>query len=307
MKLIHLTDLHFTPPGIDHLGCQPRRRLEQAIESINADHDDAAWVVITGDLAALGQSAAYEELKACLGDLRVPYRLGLGNGDHRARFRAVFRDAEVDENGFVQSVVETRAGRLLLLDTLEQGVHWGELCERRLAWLARQLEQGGDAPVFLFMHHPPFPIGIKLIDSLALKNADRLAALLDGKNIRHVFLGHAHRPASGSWRGIPFTILRSTVSQFALRLGSKPPLRCYEAPFYAVVLIDDGQVVVHFHDYSYDGPTFPYKPVPNVVVDDETRASDFQRSIVSAALRPDREAREKDSDVEQNFGPVSKN
>ncbi|MCG8593051.1 MAG: phosphodiesterase [Kiloniellales bacterium] len=286
LKLIHLTDLHFTPPGIGHLGCQPRRRLEAAVESINTEHGDAAWVVITGDLAALGQSAAYEELKACLAELRVPYRLCLGNGDHRARFRAVFRDVEVDDTGFVQSVVETPAGRLLLLDTLVQGVHWGELCERRLAWLSRQLEQGGAAPVFLFMHHPPFPIGIKLIDSLSLKNADRLAALLDGRNIRHMFLGHAHRPVAGSWRGIPFTILRSTVSQFALRLDSDQPLRCYESPFYAVVLIDEAEVIVHFHDYGYDGAVFQYDTVPNVVVDDETRAADFQQSMVSAASRP---------------------
>lgn len=277
LKLIHLTDLHFTPPGVDHLGCQPRQRLEAAIASINAEHGDAAWVVITGDLAALGQSAAYEELKACLGDLRVPYRLCLGNGDHRGRFRAVFRDVQFDEAGFAQSVVETAAGRLLLLDTLVQGVHWGELCEDRLAWLADRLGQGGGAPVFLFLHHPPFPIGIKLVDSLSLRNAERLAALLEGKAVRHMFLGHAHRPVAGSWRGIPFTILRSTVSQFALRLDSDRPVRCYEAPQYAVVLIDEGHVVVHFHDYGYDGPTFEYKPVPNVVVDDEARAADFQR------------------------------
>ncbi len=277
LKLIHLTDLHFTPPGIDHLGCSPRRRLAAAIASVNAEHGDAAGVVITGDLAALGQTAAYEELKACLEDLRVPYRLCLGNGDHRERFRAVFGDVEVDEDGFVQSVVETPAGRLLLLDTLAQGVHWGELCERRLAWLTRQLAQGGGAPTYLFMHHPPFPIGIGLIDSLRLRNAERLAALLEGRNVRHMFLGHAHRAVAGSWRGIPFSILRSTVSQFALHLDTDQAARCYEAPFYAVVLIDDEQVIVHFHDYSYDGPTFRYTPVPNVIVDDETEATAFQQ------------------------------
>ena len=70
------------------------------------------------------------------------------------------------------------------------------------------------------------------------------------------------------------------MSQFALRFDSDRPARCYEAPQYAVVLIDEGQVVVHFHDYGYDGPTFDYKPVPNVVVDDETRAAEFQKTSV---------------------------
>ena len=277
LKLIHLTDLHFTPPGIDHLECEPRQRLEQAIESINAEHGDAAFVVITGDLAALGQAAAYEDLKDCLSALRVPYRLCLGNGDHRTRFRETFPEIEVDENGFVQSVVETAAGRLILLDTLCQGVHWGELCALRLAWLSRQLEASGSSPLFLFMHHPPFPIGIDLLDGLRLRDADRLAALLEGRTVRHIFLGHAHRPVVGSWRGIPFSILRSTVSQFALRLGNARPARCYEPPFYAVTLLSKDDVIVHFHDYSYDGPVVAYEPVPDIVVDDEAAAADFQK------------------------------
>lgn len=276
LKLIHLTDLHITPSGTEHLGCCPRQRLEGAIESINREHADAEWVIITGDLTALGQTSAYNELHERLAMLRVPYRLCLGNGDHRRRFRAVFSDVEVDDNGFVQSVVETREGRLVLLDTLHQGAHWGTLCDDRLGWLARQLEAGGTKPHFLFMHHPPFHIGIALLDELSLRNPEQLAAILKDRNIGHLFLGHAHRPIAGSWRGIPFTVLRSTVSQFALKLDAKEPARCHEPPMYGVVLIDDGHVVVHFHDYAYDGPIAAYDPVPDVIVDDEAVATAYQ-------------------------------
>lgn len=276
LKLIHLTDLHMTPPGVEHLGCCPRRRLEGAIDSINREHADAEWVIVTGDLTALGQSSAYHELKACLDALRMPYRLCLGNGDHRGRFRSVFADAAVDDNGFVQSVIETREGRLVLLDTLHQGAHWGALCADRRRWLARQLDADGTAPHFLFMHHPPFSIGIGLLDELSLKDPGQLAAILARGNVRHLFLGHAHRPIAGSWRGVPFTVMRSIVSQFALTLDTDQPARCLEPPMYGVVLIDDGQVVVHFHDYAHDGPVTAYRPVPDVIVDDEAVATSYQ-------------------------------
>ena len=278
MKLIHLSDLHVTPPGVRHLGYLPRRQLETAIASVNAEHSDASLVVITGDLAALGQSAAYGELKECLQTLSVPYRLCLGNGDHRARFRAAFPDAPVDEHGFVQSFVDTEQGRLLFLDTLAPGDHWGELCAKRLAWLEQRLEEAGDRPVFIFMHHPPFPVGIRLVDRLALRSAAAFADILRGRNVRHMFFGHLHRPIAGSWQGIPVSVVRSTVSQFALLLGTDQAARCYETPFYAVVLIDESQVIVHFHDYTYMGPMIPYAPVPAVIVDDENVAYRFQEA-----------------------------
>lgn len=282
LKIIQVTDLHLTPPGIQHVGCDPRQRLDAAIASINAEHADADLVVITGDLAALGQATAYQQLRECLAELRLPFRLCLGNGDHRARFRAAFPDVPADESGFVQSAVQIDGQHLVFLDTLAaDGSHSGELCDARLSWLKHRLDEIGAAPVLLFLHHPPFPIGIPLLDSLALKSPERLASVLAGRNIRHMFLGHLHRAIAGSWNGIPFSVLRSTVSQFSLRLGVDPASRCLEAPFYAIALVSPDSVVVHFHDYTYEGPVIEYSPVPAVIVDDESIAYTFQQADAS--------------------------
>ncbi|MCC8944216.1 phosphodiesterase [Bradyrhizobium sp. Arg62] len=282
MKIVQVTDLHLTPPGVQHIGCDPQKRLKAAIASINAEHSDAELVVFTGDLAALGQAAAYEQLRNCLAELKVPYRLCLGNGDHRTRFRSSFPGVMVDDNGFVQSTAEIGGHHLIFLDTLAtDGNHWGELCDARLSWLRARLDEIGKAPILLFLHHPPFAVGIPLLDSLALRAPERLASVLVGKNIRHMFFGHLHRPIAGSWNGIPFSVLRSTVSQFALRLGADPAARSLEAPFYAVALISSDKVVVHFHDYTYDGPVLEYRPVPAVIADDEAIAYTFQQTSAS--------------------------
>ena len=93
----------------------------------------------------------------------------MGNHDHRENFRNVFPATPCDENGFVQAVIDAAAGRFLLLDTVEEGQNWGSYCGKRRKWL-HQLEASHERPVYLFMHHPPFKIGIPCLDRIRLLN-----------------------------------------------------------------------------------------------------------------------------------------
>jgi 3',5'-cyclic AMP phosphodiesterase CpdA len=75
LKFIHLTDPHLLAPGRALHGTDPTWRLRRAVASINAEHADAAFVVITGDLADRGEPAAYAALADCLAPLRMPVHL----------------------------------------------------------------------------------------------------------------------------------------------------------------------------------------------------------------------------------------
>ena len=254
MKIIQISDTHMVPPGTALLGLDPRARLEACVADINADHRDAACCIVTGDLVDGGEPAAYAELRAVLAGLAVPRHLLIGNHDDRGNFRTAFPEAPLDPNGFVQQAVESAAGRLLLLDTHEPGRHSGSYCARRADWLRQQLTAAGDAPVYLFMHHPPFDIRIPSLDNIRLEEPDLLvAAVANRANLRHIFFGHVHRPVSGSWRGIPFSALRSTVHQVPLDLETVTPVPYnFEPPCYAVIYLEPDQVVVHLHDYLDD-------------------------------------------------------
>ena len=116
MKLIQLSDFHFVPPGIRLLGLDPRARLEAAIADINRHHGDAELCLLTGDLADHGAPEAYDALRETLAALQLPWRLTIGNHDNRAAFLRAFPEAPHDENGFIQSVVSTDAGPVILLD-----------------------------------------------------------------------------------------------------------------------------------------------------------------------------------------------
>lgn len=261
-KLIHITDTHFVEAGRLLYGLDPQARLAAAVDDINRNHPDAAAVVITGDLAHWGEAVAYQALREVLDDLIPPYIPLLGNHDDRAVFRSTFPEAPADEAGFVQGYLDLAEGRLLFLDTNQPGTHAGWYCDQRQAWLQEQLAAAGERPLYLFMHHPPFEIGLAPMDRIGLMQRDAVAALVrpHRQKVRHVFFGHVHRPIVGSWMGVPFSTIRATNHQVWLDfraddLAAVPG--SHEPPAYAVVMLRGEDVVIHFHDYLDDSRKFP--------------------------------------------------
>jgi 3',5'-cyclic AMP phosphodiesterase CpdA len=260
LKFIHLTDTHLVHPGRALYGTDPMWRLQQAVASIQAEHSDAAFVIVTGDLTHRGEAEAYAALREVLSPLPMRVHLLLGNHDDRGRFLNAFAaDTHVDENGFVQYAFEAGGLRHVALDSHEPGVAWGVFCERRARWLAQQLE-GDDLPVHLYIHHPPFAVGIEAMDRIALRDSRTLRSALapHRARIRHLFFGHLHRPLAGSWWGIPISTMRGTNHQVALHLADSVRVGgSQEPPQYAVVLADAEQTLVHLHDYADRSARFP--------------------------------------------------
>lgn len=251
MKFIQVTDMHIMPPGEQLLGLDPRARLDACIADINANHVDAELCVFTGDLAHEEYIEAYQNLRECLSALSIPYHMMLGNHDERDAFKKIFPEHPCDENGFVQSAIDTTAGRFVLLDSHEPGAGWGTFCEQRAAWLRARLEESQDQPVYLFIHHPPFEIGIPSLDNIRLRDPELLRGVIEPfDNIRHIFFGHVHRPIAGSWLGIPYSFIRSTNHQVVLDFKTISPVpKNHEPPAYAVVFLKPETVVVHMYDF----------------------------------------------------------
>ena len=258
-KFIHITDTHFVPPGDLLYGLNPLDRLAMCVADVNKHHADAAFAILTGDLAHKGQPEAYVALKRELDKLAMPYHLLVGNHDDRANLLATFPDARSDADGFIQYTFDMGEGVLAIcLDTNEPGKPWGTFCETRAAWLKDALDRAGDLPVIVFMHHPPFKVRLKRMDDISLLEPKHFVAAVAGRrNIRHLFFGHLHRPVAGSWRGIPISTLRATSHQVALDFvieGRIPG--SHEPPAYGVVLLEPDQMIVHMHDFLDRTNTF---------------------------------------------------
>jgi len=263
-SFLHVSDLHVTPEGAPLLyGLDPGLRLAEAVADMAARFGPGSahpveFLVVTGDLTHHGEPGAYARLSAILGRLPFPVHLLLGNHDDRAAFTAAFPATPRDGQGFIQQALPTPAGLFLMLDTNEPGTHAGRLCAARLGWLAARLaESEGD--VLLFLHHPPFRVGISRMDEIPLLDAEALWQVLaaHAPRIRHMFHGHLHRPLSGSWRGIAFSSLRGTSHQVALDLSERETVPgSHEPPAYALVRVSEEGVVVHTHDFLDETNSF---------------------------------------------------
>lgn len=260
MKLIHLTDPHLVTPGEELHGLDPLDRFNAAIDSINEQHPDADLCVITGDLAHTAQTEAYVALEQSIKRLKPKCYFIMGNHDKRELLFAQFPDLQRDENGYIQFRLPTASGNFFMLDSIEKGTHQGVYCSTRRDWLKRQLEQTEDTDAFLFMHHPPFKIGLASMDAIGVRDedADALGDLLDEfDNVRHIFFGHLHRPLSGSWRGISFSTIRATNHQVWLDFNQTDHIPgSHEPPAYAIALIEHDQIVIHTHDFMDASPKF---------------------------------------------------
>lgn len=256
MKIVHLSDLHLVEPGKSIFGSEPALRLDRALALVKRDHADAAFCLLTGDLADAGDPAAYAELARQLAQLPMPCHLIPGNHDQRHALRAVLPGLTFANDGFLQQRITTPVGQWLLLDTADAGSTSGRYCARRRDWLATQLAESGTAPLFIAMHHPPFSVGLPAMDQYRLADFAEFHALIapHRARIRHLLIGHLHRPLGGTWQGIGFSGVSSPNHQVAFDMKTLPASGdvpgCAGHPGLGVIAIDKDTVVVH-HQFLY--------------------------------------------------------
>lgn len=254
VKLVWLSDLHFTCAENRVLEHDPTVRLTAAIDDINAHHGDALACIISGDLVDRGGVAEYRELKTHLDKLAIRWVPMVGNHDVRDVLRTeLVPEGLADGHSFIQYSLPTDAGLVLCLDTLKAGSDQGEYCADRYAWLGEALTAAGDVPTYVFMHHPPGRLGLPMQDQDCLEKFEEFLSFLHAKgSVRHLFVGHVHRPISGSLSGIPFTSMRSCLYQAPSPWPSwnwSTFAPAAEAPNYGVIELTDENVLVHYHQF----------------------------------------------------------
>ena len=251
MKFIVLSDLHLGPPGTAVNGLDPAARLAAAVRAINRDHSDADFVAIAGDLADLGEVAAYEVLRELLASLTIPCHITIGNHDRPDAFLSVFGDDLSDPAGKVSKAIDLDGYRVILLDTSTPGTHAGALCEGRRDWLAARLNEALDRAVIVVMHHHANVLSLP-VDEIPLADGAGFAHLLKRHpDVRMVISGHVHLTTAGFWHGVPMTTLAGSHYSVNAHLPGMAgeQLRLEGPAQMAVVLADKDGVIVHFQDY----------------------------------------------------------
>lgn len=242
MRLAHLSDTHILPDGaLLHDVIDSAGRLAQAVKALNALASDLDAVIFTGDLTESPSAAAYKALRAILEPLSVPYFLIPGNHDDRDMLRVAFggSGAVPYRQGFANYVVDDFSVRLIGLDSTLKGSDLPEFCDVRARWLDDQLSAEPGAPTLIFIHHPPVPVGLSMVDDVVSNGWAAAFSEIVGRHgqVRLIACGHAHTMLNGQLHGTRVCMAPSTAFQLRHRLGAD------EAP----IRVDrPGEIVVHY-------------------------------------------------------------
>ncbi|KRE11158.1 metallophosphatase [Bosea sp. Root381] len=264
MIIAQLSDFHVRPHGQPAYGIvDTNAATRQAIDAVLALEPRPDCVIVTGDLCDCGLAEEYEIVRAELERLPMPVYAIPGNHDRREVFaEALGQDsAYLPKHGFLHYTVEDFPVRLIGLDTVVAGESGGEICAEREAWLAERLAEGQGRPTLIFMHHPPFAVGIDGMDCIPARVSPGFVALIARHpEIERVVCGHYHRPIQRRFAGTIGYVAPGTAHQVALDLRPGTENRLVmEPPAFAVhVWKPETGIVSHLQPIGDYGSSRPF-------------------------------------------------
>ncbi|WP_413319478.1 metallophosphoesterase [Agrococcus sp. 1P02AA] len=223
--IAHLSDTHLLAGGAALAGIvDTEHHLRATVERLRTAASDADVIVVSGDVADLGEPEAYalarEILEPVAAELGAPIVWAAGNHDERAPMRAAL-GLPGGAGDPIDLVVEVGALRVVSLDTSLPGWHHGGFDEGQAEWLEGALADPPALGTVLVMHHPPLPYRSRLMRLLEFRDEQRLAAALGDADVRAILSGHLHVNGSGTFTEIPVVLAGAT--SYADDLGGPPP------------------------------------------------------------------------------------
>ena len=223
-SILQLTDLHlFTDTEAKLRGVPTRASLTDVLQSIQtgieAGEQHYDCLVITGDVAhdelATTYTSLRDLLKRTLGTLGERCLVVPGNHDNRAGMRQVFGQSDMSDCGWVGFSQQIGDWRLIGLDSHIQGEVSGKVGRQQLAWLKCELTKHATQPTIVFLHHPPFIVQCRWLDSISLQEPQQFMDMIHSfPQVRVVSTGHVHQDYSIHKGNVEFMTSPSTAAQF---------------------------------------------------------------------------------------------
>lgn len=191
-SFVVITDTHVRLPGnpddTKYANAENLEKLTRAVEKINGEAPDAAFVAVTGDLVGClfsedpddylqGEENPAEKFKEIMDNLLMPYYVALGNHDYEIDFvfgeginakdpsgpEAVWKKVLGVDPYYSFVYNQTRfvflnsargpARQKTCIGSLRESYCTGSFDEEQIVWLESQLSN--PEPSYLFFHHPP--------------------------------------------------------------------------------------------------------------------------------------------------------
>lgn len=212
--LAQISDTHVRTDDGGASAANLRRAMAQARDY------QADAILITGDLVNDERSDEYAAFAEAINDPCAPVFLLPGNHDGREALSAAFPDhAYLPKSGLLSYAVDRFPVRLVVVDQIVPGETHGLLTREHAQWLDETLAAAPTTPTVLALHHPPFPTGDRLFDTIGLRDGDLLTEVVaHHRQVTRILCGHHHRCVIGQIAHAPVIVAPSSSWAYGLAL-----------------------------------------------------------------------------------------
>ena len=166
---------------------------------------------MTGDLIQDDTAEAYDRFRDLLLPLDLRIHCVPGNHDIRDLMRAVCCRPPFSYCAYE----EFRDWLIVGIDSCIRGHAGGEVSNDELDRLSEIVSRSSAKHVMVCLHHPPVPVGSEWLDSVGLRNGDRVLDRLRSLNrVRLATFGHVHQEYDAEHESMRIIGTPSTCRQF---------------------------------------------------------------------------------------------
>jgi len=233
LRFVHFTDTHIMAGGTwrprsANFEFDTAASLRRVVAAIAALDPPPAFAVLGGDLAspdllrhapavtADEYAPSYRLLREILEPLPCPAHVMVGNHDQRVALSQAFGGTAPAADCPRHESFDHGDHHFVTLDSQKPGHVSGQLAEGELDWLEADLDAHRDQPTIVFVHHHPWPLGIRWLDDLMLENGEALTTrLLRHPQVSWLICGHVHLDQTLQRGGLTVLTTPSTCVRFS--------------------------------------------------------------------------------------------
>jgi len=215
LNILQITDTHIFADKTERLAFVDTRSSFLAVRELALESGirfDS--ILLTGDLSAKSESAAFLWLTDQFAEFAAPISCLPGNHDVAVKMMPL-----VTEAGWQFCASEMFSSwQVVSLNSARPGAEYGNLGSTELARLDQILTARPSVHTLLSLHHHPVPMMSKWMDTMTLRDAAAFWTIVDRHpQVRCVLWGHVHQNYDSFRNGVRLLATPSTCVQFAAR------------------------------------------------------------------------------------------
>ncbi len=191
VRVVQITDPHlFADPDAQLLGVNTAQSLEAVLNTINAVHYPADFMLATGDISQDYSSESYQHFLRAISPIELPCHYLPGNHDDPRIMHLNMQGPKI----FGQRRILAGNWQIIMLDSTVRGKPGGHMSDSEIDIIKSAIADQPDRHILLVMHHNPILVNCTWLDQHCMDNgSDFIEQMAELPQIKGLLWGHVHQ------------------------------------------------------------------------------------------------------------------